>query len=100
MVITCTKPAKPYLHCNSVLVHGENLACTEGVQLRKEDAKGWPVACEGLVRDQVVWHILGAQLHCRLALGQGISLCKEVAHELIVIGYNLALRVQWTMAWQ
>lgn len=55
--------SKYYLDCDPVLVHGQDLASGEGIQLWKEDAEGRPVSCEGLVRDEVVWHILCPQLH-------------------------------------
>ena len=84
--------AVQYLDCNSVLIHGQNLASCEGVELREENAEGRPVACEGLVRNEMVWHVLSTKLHSRLALGQGVSLCKEVAHELIVVGDHLTLQ--------
>ncbi len=48
-------------------------------------------ACEGLVRNEVVWDVLSPQLYGRLAVGQCISLGEEVAHELIVVGHHLAL---------
>lgn len=51
------------------------------------------LACERLVRNEVVRHILSPQLDRGLAIGQGVGLGKEVAHELVVVGDNLALHI-------
>ena len=43
------------------------------------------LACEGLVGNEVVWHILSSQLDWSFAVGQRVRLGKEVAHELVVV---------------
>lgn len=77
-----------------MLIHGQDLACGEGIQLRQQDAERGPVASEGLVGNEVVRYVLSAQLHSSLALGQGICLCEEIAHELVVVGHHFSLRYQ------
>jgi len=76
-----------------VLVHGQDLASGVCVQLWQQNAEGGSVASESLVRNEVVWNVLSPQLHSCLACRQGICLCKEVAHQLIVVGHDLALQV-------
>ena len=49
------------------------------------------ITCEGLVGNEVIGHLFSPQLDRGLAIGQGISLGKEVAHELVMVGDNLAL---------
>ena len=82
-----------YLYSYPVLVHGQNLASGVSIQLWQQNAEGGSVAGEGLVRDEVVWNVLSPQLQSRLACRQGICLCEEVAHQLIVVRHHLALQV-------
>ena len=82
-----------YLYSYPVLVHGQNLASGVSIQLWQQNAEGGSVAGEGLVRDEVVWNVLSPQLQSRLACRQGICLCEEVAHQLIVVRHHLTLQV-------
>ena len=82
-----------YLYSYPVLIHGQDLASGVSVQLWQQNAEGGSIASEGLVRDEVVWNVLSPQLHSCLACRQGICLCKEVAHQLIVVGHHLSLQV-------
>ncbi len=98
----CAKAAAPvqkltaHLHRHPVLIHGQDLPRGVSVQRWEQDAEGGAVPTEGLVGDEVVRHILRAQLDGGLALGQGIGLCKEVAHQLVVVGHHLALQTDMT----
>ena len=87
--VSCLK----YLYGYPVLIHGQDLASGVSIQLWQQNAEGGSVASESLVRNEVVWNVLSPQLHCCLACRQGICLCKEVAHQLIVVGHHLALQV-------
>ena len=76
----------------AVLVQGQDLANGEGGEIGQQDGEGGPVAGEGLVGDEVVGHLLRAQLDGRLASRQRIGLRKEVAHQLVVVAHHLSLR--------
>mmetsp|Transcript_11868 Transcript_11868/g.16081 ORF Transcript_11868/g.16081 Transcript_11868/m.16081 type:complete len:215 (-) Transcript_11868:1074-1718(-) len=76
-----------------MLVDSKELASGVSVQLGQQHGEAGAVARESLVRDQVVRHPLRSQLHWRLTHRQRVSLGKEVAHELVVVGHNLALEV-------
>eukprot|EP00983_Pelagomonas_calceolata_P025824 809104-Pelagomonas_calceolata.AAC.6 len=66
-----TKPAEYY----SVLVQSQNLAYGACCACGQHDGDGGTVAGEGLVGDEVIRHVLRAQLLGGLAVGQGIGLC-------------------------
>jgi hypothetical protein len=63
-----------HLHSHPVLVQRQYLAHSAGRASGQHDGNGGPVAGEGLVRDEVVRHVLRAQLLRGLAVCQSISL--------------------------
>ena len=67
-------PRPPHLHCYAVLVHGEQLAHGVRTARGQHDGQGGAVAGEGAVGDEVVGHVLAAQLLGGLAVRQGIGL--------------------------
>mmetsp|Transcript_64532 Transcript_64532/g.135441 ORF Transcript_64532/g.135441 Transcript_64532/m.135441 type:complete len:395 (-) Transcript_64532:749-1933(-) len=80
----------PALNSGSVLVEGQQLAQGVGIANRKEQGERGSVASEGLVGNEVVWHLLGLQLLRSLAQGQGVRLSEEVRHQLVVVAHSLA----------
>ena len=93
-----TKPAglgahrRAHLYCNPVLIQGQDLAHSVRSELREQHRGGGPIAGEGLVGNERVRNIRCPQFNGRLARGQRVRLRKEVAHQLVVVGYHLTLQ--------
>mmetsp|Transcript_41491 Transcript_41491/g.98322 ORF Transcript_41491/g.98322 Transcript_41491/m.98322 type:complete len:541 (-) Transcript_41491:159-1781(-) len=91
-------PPEEALHHDAVLVDGEQLPDGEGRELGQEEAEGGAVPVEGLVRDELGGDARGGDLLGRPADRQGVGLREEVAHELVVVGHDLALQVHALLA--
>mmetsp|Transcript_8143 Transcript_8143/g.20571 ORF Transcript_8143/g.20571 Transcript_8143/m.20571 type:complete len:488 (-) Transcript_8143:580-2043(-) len=87
------EPPHEPLHRDPVLVQRQQLAGGVRVELGQHDGQRRAVAGEGLVGDEVVGDALSAQLHGALAHRQCVGLREEVAHQLVVVGHDLALEV-------
>ena len=81
-----------YLDSDAQLIQCQQLADCISSAVWQQHRERRPVACERLVGHQILRHLLRAQLHLGLAIGQRIGLGKEVAHELVVVAHNLILR--------